>query len=124
MTVNPWAVLVAALVPAIVGFLWYNPKLFGNAWMKSAGLTEEKMKSANMTVIFGVSFLMSLMLAYIMNEIACHDGFVSGALYYVTDGTLIPDPASEAGKWLEYYWTLDGFPGPTLTKDRGERISG
>ncbi|MFT4524505.1 MAG: hypothetical protein ACI9FU_000944 [Granulosicoccus sp.] len=49
--------LGVALIPMIVGFLWHNPKLFGNAWMQAADMTEEKMKGGNMPVIFGVSFI-------------------------------------------------------------------
>ncbi len=105
MGINFIAILVAALVPMALGFIWYHPKVFGTVWMNHSGMTEEKMKSGNMALIFGLSFLFSLMLAVIMNSIAYHDGFVSGALYYITDGTLKPDPASEAGKWLDYYMT-------------------
>ncbi|HXH18185.1 MAG TPA: DUF1761 domain-containing protein, partial [Chitinophagales bacterium] len=77
----------------------------GTAWMKHAGMTEERIKSGNMVLIFGLSFLFSVMLAMAMNTIAYHDVFVKGALYYITDHTMAPDPASEAGKWLEYYMT-------------------
>lgn len=99
------AIIVAALIPMIIGFIWYHPKVFGNTWMQVAGMTEEKVKTGNMALIFGLSFLLSLMLAVAINAIAYHDSFVAGALYYVTDGTMNPDPASEAGRWLEYYKT-------------------
>ena len=52
--INFIAVLVAAIVPMIMGFIWYNPKTLGTAWMKAAEVTEEKMKGANMAVIFRV----------------------------------------------------------------------
>lgn len=99
------AIIVAALIPMIIGFIWYHPKVFGNTWMQVAGMTEEKVKTGNMPLIFGLSFLLSLMLAVSINSIAYHDSFINGALYYVTDGTMKPDPASEAGRWLEYYNT-------------------
>ena len=102
---NFLAIIVAALMPMVIGFIWYHPKVFGNAWMRAAGLSEEQLKGGNMPVIFGLSFLMSLLLAVAINTIAYHDSFISGALYYVTDGTMQPDPASEAGRWLEYYKT-------------------
>lgn len=71
---NFLAVLVAALVPMVVGFIWYNPKVLGNAWMKSIGVTDaEKMKEgANMALIFGLSFVFSLMLALTMNPMVIH----------------------------------------------------
>ena len=36
--------LVAALAAVAIGFVWYNPKVFGNAWMKSIGKTKEEMR--------------------------------------------------------------------------------
>lgn len=38
---NPLAILVAGVSALVVGFVWYNPKVFGNAWMKAAGMTDE-----------------------------------------------------------------------------------
>jgi UDP-N-acetylmuramyl pentapeptide phosphotransferase/UDP-N-acetylglucosamine-1-phosphate transferase len=55
--------LAAALIPMVMGFIWYNPKTLGNAWMKAADVTEEKMKGANMALIFGLSFVFSIMLS-------------------------------------------------------------
>lgn len=102
---NPIAIVVAALVPITLGFIWYHPKVFGSTWIKHAGMTAEKMKSGNKAVIFGLAFLFSLMLAMAMNTIAYHDAFIKGALYYITDRTMNPDPESQAGKWLDYYMT-------------------
>ncbi len=56
MELNFLVILGAALIPMILGFVWYNPKVFGNAWMQAADMTEEKMQGANMPIIFGVSF--------------------------------------------------------------------
>ncbi|MGB0917046.1 MAG: DUF1761 domain-containing protein [Flavobacteriales bacterium] len=64
--------LGAALIPTVVGFIWYNPKVFGNAWMAAADMTEEKMKGANMAVIFGVSFVLSVLLSVEMNFVTIH----------------------------------------------------
>ncbi len=63
MEINWIAVIVAALVPTIVGFLWYGPMAFQNAWMKAAGIKEEDMQGANMGLIFGIAILLSLFLA-------------------------------------------------------------
>jgi hypothetical protein len=37
MNINFLAVLVTALVPMVMGFIWYNPKVLGIAWMRAAG---------------------------------------------------------------------------------------
>ncbi|MEI6411198.1 MAG: DUF1761 domain-containing protein [Bacteroidota bacterium] len=72
MHINFIAVLIAALIPMLIGFIWYNPKVFGKAWMAASGITEEQMKSGNMAVIFGVSFLFSLLLAVQTNFLVIH----------------------------------------------------
>jgi len=40
--------------------------------MQATGLTEEKMKGANMAVVFGVSFVLSLMLSVILQTVVIH----------------------------------------------------
>ena len=45
--INWLALLAAAVSTFIVGFIWYNPKVFGTAWMNETGMTEEKAKGAN-----------------------------------------------------------------------------
>lgn len=60
---NIWAVLVAALSTFLIGGLWYSPALFGKAWMRENGFTEEKMKNANMVKIFGLAFFLALIAA-------------------------------------------------------------
>lgn len=72
MEFNFLAVLVAALSSFVVGFIWYNPKVFGTIWMKEAGMTEEQSKQGNMLKIFGLTFVYSLMLAFIMPTIVIH----------------------------------------------------
>ncbi len=78
MEINWLAVLVATLTPTIIGFVWYNPKVMGNVWMKAADMTEEKMKGANMGLIFGLSFVLSFLLAMYMHNIAIHQFNVPG----------------------------------------------
>jgi Protein of unknown function (DUF1761) len=60
---NFTVIALAALIPMAIGFVWYNPKVLGKAWMESAGMTEESMKGANMALIFGLSFLFAMMLS-------------------------------------------------------------
>lgn len=81
MDINFLAVLVAALVPMVMGFIWYNPKVLGNAWMQAAGLNEEKLKGANMAVIFGVSFLLSFLLAFFMQAMVIHQFHIASVFY-------------------------------------------
>jgi len=57
---NYLAILVAALSTFMIGGLWYSPALFGKAWMKENGFTEENMKGRNMIKIFGTAFILGL----------------------------------------------------------------
>lgn len=81
MHINFIAVILAAVVPMVIGFIWYNPKVFGTAWMAASGMTEEKAKQSNMAVVFGVSFLMSLMLAFIMQAMVIHQFHIASLFF-------------------------------------------
>lgn len=60
---NIWAVLVAALSTFLIGGLWYSPALFGKAWMRENGFTEESLKGGNMAKIFGLAFFLGVIAA-------------------------------------------------------------
>lgn len=77
MEINFLALLVAAVSALVVGFIWYNPKVFGNAWMKAADMTEEKIKGANMAKIFIMAFIFAFLLAMTMMQMTIHQ---TGAL--------------------------------------------
>ncbi len=64
--VNWLSLVLAALVPMFTGFIYYHKAVFGKAWMASIGMTEEKAKQSNMAVVFGVSLLMSFLIALFM----------------------------------------------------------
>ena len=72
MPFNFLAVIVAAFVTLLMGFIWYHPKVFGTIWMNESGITEEKMKAANMPLIFGLSFVFALMLSMSMQMLVIH----------------------------------------------------
>jgi hypothetical protein len=63
--VNYLAVIAAAVATFALGGLWYSPALFGKVWQREAGVTEEKMKSANMMLIFGLTFVLALIAAWV-----------------------------------------------------------
>jgi len=82
MEINFLALLAAACSTLVVGFIWYNPKVFGNAWMRESGMTEEKMKGANMALTFGVSILYAFFISFILQMLTIHQfgaiGMVGG----------------------------------------------
>lgn len=58
-----WLSIIAAGVSAfLIGGVWYGP-LFGRAWMKEFGFTEEDLKQRNIPKTFGLSLLLALFAA-------------------------------------------------------------
>ncbi len=62
------AVFVAAVAGFGVGGLWYGP-LFAKAWQREAGLSDEEIASSNMPLIFGGTFVLNLIGAFILGHI-------------------------------------------------------
>lgn len=110
--INFYAVLVAALVPMVLGFIWYNPKVFGNAWMKAAGMTDDQVKGGNMAVIFVVSFVLSFLLAMSMNMLTIHQAVMPG-LFMTSAGD--PAPGSPEATFLADFFTKYGSLHRTFT---------
>lgn len=93
MPFNIYAVLVSSLVTLLVGFIWYNPKVFGTAWMKETGMTEEKAQQGNMAKIFGLTIFYSLMIAFLMPALTVHQ---MGALGMIGGDPSLAKPSYEA----------------------------
>lgn len=69
---NLLVVALAALIPMIVGFLYYNPKLLGTVWMNEAGMTEEKIKSGNMAKMLLLSFICAFLFSAFLFGFVVH----------------------------------------------------
>lgn len=117
---NILAILIAAASGFLVGGIWYGP-LFGKAWQRAIGLSDDELKSANMIKIFGITFLFSLLSAVFLGHLLAHFdtdfyrtmmistgialGFVVPAigtnyLYGRKSGELF---AIDAGYWIVFY---------------------
>jgi len=84
-------IFVAALIPFLLGALWYGP-LFGKSWMKVNDFTEEYLKKGNMAIIFGVSYLFCVMFSFMMSSFAIHQTSIYG---------LMMPEVSEAGSIIQ-----------------------
>jgi hypothetical protein len=60
---NFLAVIGAALSTFLIGGLWYSPGVFGKAWMKENGFTEEDIKGRNAAKVFGLAFVLAIVSA-------------------------------------------------------------
>jgi hypothetical protein len=69
VSINYIAVFVASIVAFVIGFVWYAPPVFGKKWMTAMGLTKEKLdeqKKNGMTLTFVISFIGTLISAYVL----------------------------------------------------------
>lgn len=82
MEMNFIAILVAASVTLLVGMFWYSEMAFGKIWMREAGIIKDVEKKPNMLKVFGLTFIFSLLLAFIMQVLVIHQfgalGMVGG----------------------------------------------
>ncbi len=65
--INILAVFLGAAAFFMVGSIWYTA-LFGKAWQREVGLSEEQLKNANMPLIFGLCFLFELLIALMLGH--------------------------------------------------------
>lgn len=89
MQPNVWAMLVAALTSLVVGFIWYNPKVFGAAWMRETGITMDQEKKPNMAKMLGMTFIYAFLASFVISQLVIHQ---SGA-FSATVGVKDVDPS-------------------------------
>ena len=66
---NLVAVLVAGLIPMIIGSIWYGP-VFGRLWMNLVGKTEEEIRESMRPIkMYVVTFIMSLIMAFVLAHV-------------------------------------------------------
>lgn len=91
-SLNLLAVLVAALSGFVIGGLWYGP-LFGKPWMAASGMTKEKGAQGNPVLIFGLAFVLNLVIAIGLSSLlngqggwllGLHEGFAAGLFFVAT----------------------------------------
>jgi len=81
--VNYFAVLLAAAVAIVLGFLWYGP-LFGKTWMDLIGFSKEKM-SKEQKGNMGKSYLLMTAGTLLMSYVLAH-ALVFASAYLSVEG--------------------------------------
>ncbi len=66
--VNWLAVVLGAVAFFAVGAVWYS-LLFGKIWQREVGLSDAALKSANMPMIFGLCFVLELVIAWMLGHL-------------------------------------------------------
>lgn len=105
MKITWYIPFVAALVPMVIGFIWYNPKVLGTAWMKAADMSPEKAKGANMGLVFGLAYVLSVLVAIALCFASVHQfhlySIFAGQPDFKTEG-------SETQVWLADFMAKHG----------------
>lgn len=91
------SILVAGIANVILGMIWYNPKVFGNAWMAAGNIQPSEKGRKLMPVMAFVAFLAAMVSAYVLN----HFGIAWGVFDWIG--------AVELG-----FWCWLGFAAPAL----------
>ena len=102
-----WIFIVgSAIIPLLTGFVWYHPKVMGNAWMVEAGMTEDKIKNSNMGLIFGMTLLMGVLLSFIILSLVIHQ-----VHYYsiLADNKDMADPNSSISQATKAFMDVNGM---------------
>ena len=59
---NYLAIIATTALGFLIGGLWYGP-LFGKAWQREVGLSDEAIKKANMIKIFGITIILNIIIS-------------------------------------------------------------
>ena len=105
MHINFLIVALTSVIPLIVGFVWYNKSVVGTAWMRETGIDPEAANPQNMAVVFGVSLLLSFMLAVSLMPVTLH---FMGMYSMLADEPALKDPNSELSKTVNGLLTQYG----------------
>lgn len=100
VVVNWIAVGVATVAAMIIGSIWYSPPVFGNLWMKLAGLSRKDTEKGGWTPIL-IAIVASLVTAFVL----AHVTYLS---YEFFGGSFLNAALSTA------FWTWLGFSLTTL----------
>lgn len=86
MQINWIPVALCALIPTLVGFIWYGKMLFGNIWMKESGIPMEKMQGMNFPKIMIFAVLLGGLASVAMLPVVLHQMGVFSLLQGVPGG--------------------------------------
>lgn len=100
VAINWIAVGVATLAAMIIGSVWYSPPVFGNKWMKLAGISRKDTEKGGWTPIV-IAIVASLATAFVL----AHVTYLS---YKFFGGSFLNAALNTA------FWTWLGFSATTL----------
>lgn len=72
MNLNFLVIFSTALIPVIVGFVWYNPRVMGTIWMRELGMTPDSNKDIKMVPILIANLIAGVFLAAGLVSLVIH----------------------------------------------------
>lgn len=72
ININFTVVLLSALVPLVLGFVWYHPKVFGTVWMNASGIVPGPDDNKRMPRVMLLVALCSISVAFILQFLVVH----------------------------------------------------
>ncbi|MEN9348443.1 MAG: hypothetical protein RLZZ77_1954 [Bacteroidota bacterium] len=78
--INPGVIALAALIPLVIGFIYYSPLLFANAWMKAAGVSPERPSGGRMALTFVLVYVCSFFIGFVLEFSVIHQFHVFSIL--------------------------------------------
>ncbi|MDO8552589.1 MAG: DUF1761 domain-containing protein [bacterium] len=77
-------ILFAGIVSAVIGFVWYHPKVFGTMWMRYSGISPETVERGKkkMHLYALLALLASMIAAYVLSALLSRLGIfeIRGAI--------------------------------------------
>jgi len=77
------SVTVAAVAVYILGFIWYAKPVFGERWMKLAGLKKMEPNAAGMFWHFVATYVLVIVLDMFVGALAMRNALITSALIWV-----------------------------------------
>jgi len=109
--VNWFAIIVAAIVSFVLGWIWYSDKVFGKKWRQLFGVSEEMHQQmaadkSRMMKTMSIYVLSLVLMAFVLARIVLYTG-----AYGVSDGLV-------AGLWMWLGFSVSASIGSVLWERR------
>ncbi|MEL6944568.1 MAG: DUF1761 domain-containing protein [Bacteroidota bacterium] len=81
MPTNFYMFFVAGLIPLVIGSVYYSKNVLGGIWQRENGLTDEDLQKGNIAVIFGITYVLSVIAAFFLSSLVIHQGAIVSLLF-------------------------------------------
>jgi hypothetical protein len=71
---NWFSLIIAGLIPSIIGFIWHQPSVLGKVIDRARGIRYEEMQKGHKPYVYIVSLVLSFVIAFYLAYIIDHGG--------------------------------------------------